>query len=186
MALPKANSDLISPADYLTGENDGSVRHEYIDGRVFAMAGASERHSIIKLNVAGIFNQSVTEPCRVFDGDMKLEVNLSTGTRFYYPDIFVSCAPGDQGDYVRRDAVLVIEILSPSTARVDRYEKFASYMSLPMLQEYVLIDQSVPLVEVFRRRSAWEREAFRMGTSVTFESVKQTMTLDQIYRRITF
>ena len=186
MALPKANSDLISPADYLTGENDGSVRHEYIDGRVFAMAGASERRSIIKLHVAGIFNQSVTEPCRVFDGDMELEANLSTGTRFYYPDIFVSCAPGDQGDYVRRDAVLVIEILSPSTARVDRYEKFASYMSLPMLQEYVLIDQSVPLVEVFRRRSAWEREAFRMGTSVTFESVKQTMTLDQIYRRITF
>ena len=186
MAQPKVSSDLISPADYLAGENDGNVRHEYIDGRVFAMAGASEAHSIIKMNVTRAFDASLFDRCRVFDGDMKLEVNLSTGTRFYYPDIFVSCAPGDQSDYVRRDAVLVIEILSPSTARVDRYEKFTSYMSLPMLQEYVLIDQSVPLVEVFRRRSAWEREAFRLGTSVTFESVNQTMTLDQIYRRITF
>ena len=186
MAQPKVSSDLISPADYLAGENDGNARHEYIDGRVFAMAGASEAHSIIKLNVTGAFDASIFDTCRVFDGDMKLEVNLSTGTRFYYPDIFVSCAPGDQIDYVRRDAVLVIEVLSPSTARVDRYEKFASYMSLPMLQEYVLIDQSVPLVEVFRRRSAWEREALRLGTSVTFESVNQTMTFDQIYRRITF
>ena len=180
------NSDLIAPADYLAGENDGSIRHEFIDGRVFAMAGASERHSIIKLNVTRAFDGSIFDTCRVFDRDMKLEVKENAGTRYYYPDVFVSCEPGDQSGYVRRDAVLVIEILSPSTARIDRYEKLSAYMTLPMLQEYVLIDQSMPLVEIHRRRNAWQREPFFAGDMVTFESVNQTMTLDQIYRRITF
>lgn len=185
MAQPKANADLMSSGDYLAGENDGNVRHEFVNGRIFAMAGGSERHNIIKLNIAAAFNASVSERCRVFDGDMKLRVADGAETRFYYPDVFVSCEPGDPDGHVRSDAVLVIEVLSPSTARVDRLEKFAAYTTLPMLSEYALVDQSVPKVEVFRRRAAWQREVYGTDDAVDFESIGQTMTVEQIYRRVT-
>ena len=175
----------MSVETYLAGENDGQWRHEFVDGHVFAMAGASERHNVVRLNIAGSLNQSIDEPCRVFDGDMKLRIEQTSDVRFYYPDIFVSCAT-DNDDYVRRDAVLIIEVLSPSTERTDRFEKFQAYTSLPMLSEYVIVEQDVPRLEVYRRRTGWDRELFGAGASVTFESIAQTMTMDQIYRRVRF
>ena len=186
MPQAKKTSDRITVDAYLAGENDGTWRHEFVDGRVFAMAGASERHNGVKLNLAGTFNASVAEPCRVFDGDMKLRIERSDDVRFYYPDVFGACATENLDDYVRHDAILVIEVLSPTTERTDRYEKFAAYTSLPMLSEYVLIEQDIPSVEMYRRRAGWQLEQFGPGAAVTFESIGQTMTLDQIYRRIKF
>ena len=186
MTTAARSSDRLTVEAYLAGENDGQVRHEFVDGRVFAMAGASERHNGVKLNIAGALNASIDEPCRVFDGDMKLRIDQGPDVRFYYPDVFVSCSTGSDDAYVRRDAVLIIEILSPSTERTDRFEKFQAYISLPMLSEYAIIEQDVPRVELHRRRTGWACEVFGPGTSVTFESISQTMTLDQIYRRIRF
>ena len=186
MATAKHTSDKLSIATYLAGENDGQWRHEFVDGRIYAMAGASERHNSVKLNVAGTLNAVVGDPCRVFDGDMKLRIDQPGDVRFYYPDVFVSCATDNENAYVRGDAVLVVEVLSPSTERTDRYEKFAAYTSLPMLSDYALIEQAFARVEMFRRRTGWRLETFEAGSSVTFESIGQTMTLDQIYRRVTF
>ena len=81
---------------------------------------------------------------------------------------------------------MVIEVLSPTTERTDRFEKFEAYTSLPMLSEYALIEQDVPRVELYRRRTGWGLETYGPGESVTFESISQTLTLDQIYRRIKF
>lgn len=186
MAHTRRTSERISVDDYLAGENDGTWRHEYADGLVFAMAGASDRHNGVRLDIAGAFNATVAEPCRVYDGDMKLRVDLGQDIRFYYPDVFVSCATDNEDDYVRRDAVLVIEVFAPSTERTDRYEKFAAYTSLPMLSECALVAQDIPSVELHRRRTGWQREQFGPGTMVTFESIQQSLTLDQIYRRIRF
>lgn len=186
MVQIRRTSERMSIAEYLGGENDGSRRHEFVDGLIYAMAGASERHSIVKLNIAGPLNALLDEPYRVFDGDMKLRLDQANDIRFYYPDVFVSCATDNDDDYVRRDAVLIIEVLSPSTERTDRYEKFNAYTSLPTLSEYVLVEQDVPSLEVYRRRTNWLRETVGPGETVTFESIGQTMTLDQIYRRIEF
>ena len=96
MAQVKSATDLLSVEEYLAAENDGTWRHEFVNGMVYAMVGASERHNVIKLNVAGLLNSAISEVCRVFDGDMKLQVHDAGETRFYYPDIYVSCDEGDE------------------------------------------------------------------------------------------
>jgi len=153
---------------------------------VYAMAGASERHNIIKLNVAGFLNSAVAETCRVFDGDMKLLIQHGEECRFYYPDVFVSCDGNDDEQYFRNSAVLVIEVLSPTTKRLDRYEKFEAYKTLSSLLEYVLIDQEMPKIEIFRRSQSWQREVFFPEQAVRFDSAGLTLTFEQIYRRVTF
>jgi Uma2 family endonuclease len=179
-ALGKLNA--ISVADYLSGEIQANVRHEFVNGRVFAMAGASRRHNTIKLNISGALNAFLSAPCRVYDGDVKLQVTSLNDERYYYPDVFVTCEAA-RDEYTCFDATLVVEVLSPTTERTDRYEKFCAYMSVPSLQEYVLVDQTGPLVEVFRRRANWVVDVFGPGDMVTFETVGHTMTVEQIYRR---
>lgn len=176
----------ITVEGYLLGENDGTWRHELVGGRISAMAGASERHNTVQLNLAGAFNRDMSGPRRVFSGDMKLRVENGNDVRFYYPDVFVSCAGSTDDGYVRRDAILIVEVLSPSTERPDRYEKFAAYKSLPMLSEYVLLAQDMPSVEVYRRRANWLVEMYGPGDVVMFESIGQKMTVAQIYNRVTF
>jgi Uma2 family endonuclease len=185
MANAQKQPSTIELDTYLDGEKLSSTRHEFVRGRVYAMAGASERHSVIKLNLASAFNGTVAEDCRVFDGDIKLRIERGDDVRFYYPDVFVSCEASDD-DYWRLDAVLIVEVLSRTTERSDRYEKFAAYTALTTLSEYVLVEQDTPSVEVFRRRTGWQVETFGPGTSVTFESIGETMSLDAIYRRIKF
>jgi Uma2 family endonuclease len=190
MALAKLNSDespdLLSVSDYLAGENDGSAKHEYVAGQLYGMAGATERHNRISLNVASLLDTALSDDCAAFSGDFKLRIDGAEDTRFYYPDIFVSCGASDDQSYFRKDAVLVVEVLSRTTERYDRFEKFHAYQRLPSLQEYVLIAQEFPKVEVFRRRSAWVREAFRPEDTITLESINQTLTFEQIYRRVSF
>ena len=186
MAQTKQAPDLISAAEYLANENEGTRRHEFVNGMVYAMAGGTERHNVIKLNVAGLLNTTVSEDCRVFDGDMKLHIKNDPDEQYYYPDVFVSCGPADDLLYGRDDAVLVIEVLSKTTERADRYEKFAAYKTVPSLIDYVLIEQLFPRVEVFRRSSGWQREVFHRGDAVHLESLDQTLTFEQIYRRVHF
>ena len=186
MAQVKTTSDLMSVDDYLAGENDGTWRHEFLNGMVYAMAGASERHNVIKLNVAGPIDSALGDTCRVFDGDMKLHVVSDEETRFYYPDVFVSCDEADDSQYFRSDAELVIEVLSPTTRRADRYEKFDAYKKLASLAEYGLIEQEFPQVEIFRRKTGWRREVYQPGDVVMLESINQSLSFEQIYRRIKF
>ncbi|MFY0612255.1 MAG: Uma2 family endonuclease [Hyphomicrobiaceae bacterium] len=186
--MPQVNVayDLMTVEDYLAAENDGSWRHEFIDGMVYAMAGASERHSVIKVNVIGLLNVMIAQECRVFDGDMKLRITQEETTRFFYPDVFVSCTPPDDTQYFREDASLIIEVLSPSTQRIDRYEKMPVYKALPSLSEYVLVEQDFPKIEIFRRRTGWRREVLEPDDPITLESIGQTLNFNQVYRRIDF
>ena len=186
MAQPKPASDLLSVEDYLTGENDGTRRHEFVDGFVYAMAGASERHNFVTGDVFSVLNLALTSECRAFSGDMKLRVQDLEASRFYYPDVFVSCGPGDETQYFRSDAVLVIEVLSETTRRADRYEKFDAYKRLPSLAEYALIEQEFPQVEIFRRKHGWRREVYQTGDIVMLDSIHQSLTFEQIYRRVKF
>ena len=181
MAHPRAASSRLTPEEYLLGENDGQTRHEYVDGDIYAMAGASEAHGILKLNLAVWLHSRVPQGCRLFDGDMKLRVDATEDLRFYYPDLFVSCGTHDLKQYVRSDAVLVIEILSASTERVDRYEKLKAYTSLPTLVEYVLVDQTMPKIDIFRRRTGWVRETFGLNDHIELQSIHQMIEAKIIY-----
>src|SRR5437763_306254 len=156
MSLPKERFSL-SIADYLAGERDGEVRHEYVSGQAYAMAGASARHNRIAGNIFGRLNEHLDgADCEPFISDMKIRVAPDL---FYYPDVVVTCdAPG--GDpYYRTEPRLIVEVLSPTTERTDRHEKLAAYKNCPCVQEYALVSQAGMMVELHRRSGGdWQTE----------------------------
>ncbi len=176
----------VSAADYLAAENDGSWRHEFVNGAVYAMAGASDRHNLVRLNLAAILLGHVAEPCQVFTAEMKLRIKSNVDERYYYPDVFVTCDPKDRERYTRDHAVLVVEVLSPTTERTDRTEKSEAYKRIPSLVEYGLLSQEAVELELFRRRTEWQREFYQRDNTVTFESVNLTLSVSQLYRGVGF
>ena len=179
---PNANTTLIAIDDYLDGERDSAIRHEYVDGEVYAMVGASDRHGLITLNLAGALSQRLPDRCQVFMSDMKVRIQAGERDFFYYPDVLVSCDPHDRESYYRQFPCLVIEVLSPPTARLDRFEKFMFYRCLDSLEEYLLVSQDYRQVEVFRRADQWRASTYIEG-EVPLHSVDLAVAIDAIYRR---
>jgi Uma2 family endonuclease len=171
---------------YLSDENVQFQRHEFVAGFVYAMAGASEGHADIKLNIAAWLKSRVPKGCRVFDGDLKLRIEAGSSVHFYYPDIFVSCGPRDRTQLFRTDATLVIEILSPTTQRTDRGEKSTVYGNVPSLEEYVLVSQDRAQVEVRRRKSDWVPEHYDLADTIELTSIHQQLPVAVIYDEIEF
>ncbi|MBU0654569.1 MAG: Uma2 family endonuclease [Gammaproteobacteria bacterium] len=175
--------DYISVEDYLAGERDSEVKHEYVDGQVYAMAGASVRHNLIAGNLyALLWNHLRDASCFPLTSDMLLKTNK---TKFRYPDLMVVCE-GDSSDddYIREQPVLVVEVLSRSTRRKDKTEKRTEYLALPSVQEYVLVEQEYAEVEVQRRRSHWQPEYFYLGQELMLESVNVSLSIEELYRRV--
>ena len=174
----------VTPDDYLAKEQIGVVRHEFVNGAVYAMSGASAAHNLIRGNASAYLLGNVPEPCFVFSAEMKLQVKTNEEERYYYPDVFVSCDPSDSASHIGRSAVLVIEVLSPTTERIDRTEKFEAYARKAELLEYGLLSQEAMELELFRRRTKWQRELFLADDVVTFESIGVTTNVSQFYRRV--
>jgi len=150
----------LTEEEYLENERHSDVRHEYLAGLVYAMAGASDRHNRIALNLASRLNDHLNGgPCEVFIADMKVTVDPLV---YYYPDVVVTCDPPGSDPYVRTQPHLIIEVVSPSTERIDRHEKLFAYRRVSSVQEYVLVLQDRMQVEVYRRQSEdeWSREIF--------------------------
>ncbi|MDQ3712256.1 MAG: Uma2 family endonuclease [Acidobacteriota bacterium] len=178
----------ISVEDYLAGEEISPVKYEYIYGEVYAMAGTSDKHNQIALNIASELNNHLRDsPCQPFIGDIKVRVNPEV---YYYPDVLVSCEDNPENPYFRNKPVLIIEVLSPSTQEIDRREKLLFYQQMPSVQEYAVIEQQKMLVEIHRRQpdGRWITYYFNEGADeeVEFQSVEMTMTLGEIYRRVKF
>jgi Uma2 family endonuclease len=174
----------ISVADYLAGERDSAVRHEYVQGEVYAMAGASDRHNRIALNIASRLNAHVgSGPCEAFMSDMKIKVAPEV---FYYPDVVVTCDPAGGNAYFRTEPRLIVEVISPSTERIDRHEKMAAYKDVPSLQEYVLVMQDEMRVEIYSRKDTeWEASIFTGAEEqLQFASVALAMSVAEIYRNV--
>jgi len=176
----------LSVEDYLIGENDGEIRHEYIYGEVYAMAGSSDRHNQISGNIfVKIFSKiSGSGSCQVFMTDMKLQADAET---FYYPDIFVACDKPDR--YFRREPILIIEVLSPSTESIDKREKLKVYRQIPTLQEYTIIAQDKMSVELHRRNEdgIWIKEMFNSAEEIiNLQSVELNISLSEIYLGVDF
>ena len=174
----------ISAKEYLEIERDATNKHEFVDGIVYAMAGASRRHNLISGDVFRALMNKVAPPCQVFSSDMKVHVKASTTERFYYPDTHVSCSDLDLEDQFNTMPVLVVEVASDSTGGYDRREKFEAYRLLPSLQEYVLVQQTDILVELFRKRTGWLPETFGATDTMMLESIGQSLPVAAFYQRV--
>ncbi|MFI3190672.1 hypothetical protein BCS42_15015 [Crenothrix sp. D3] len=174
-------TDLISVEDYLTGELNSDIKHELIDGYVYAMAGASANHERISGNISRKFgNHLENQPCEPFGSDMKLRIN----SNFFYPDVMVDCHFDNSEPYFTQTPIIIVEVLSKSTRKKDTTLKLLSYINIPSLKEYVLIEQDFVDIQVFRRSEGWIPSHYFLGDEVTFESIGLTLFVEDIYHRV--
>ena len=174
--MRQAPQPLLSVDEYLEGELTSEVRHEYVAGVAYAMVGTSRRHNRIALNLTRRLDDSTRGgPCRVFMSDLK--VRVPTADAFYYPDIAVTCDPGDDQEYYLERPCLIAEVLSPHTEVIDRREKLHAYRTLPSLQTYLLVSQEGPRVEVYRRGGdgAWTRAVLEGADAIELECPRTTI-----------
>ena len=175
--------------DYLAGEETSDVKHEYIAGEVFAMAGPSEEHVTISGNIFAMLRAHVRgSDCRVYIADMKLLVAIEAAENVFYPDVFVTCSPADAAERkLKRDPTLIVEVLSESTEAYDRGAKFAHYRQLESLREYVLIDSRSRSIEVFRRRDqGWLLCPLVPEAPLMLESLEFSCEQDAVYEDVIF
>lgn len=164
----------MSAQDFLAWDETQTVRHEFVAGEVFAMAGAGEAHVTAAGNVYLLLRQHLAgTPCRTFITDMKLRVDAADAV--FYPDVMVTCSATDAADpLVKREPVLLVEVLSPATAAYDRGDKFAAYRKLPSLREYLLVDTDSRRCDLYRKGGdgLWVLHPFEPGQAVTLASVE--------------
>ena len=177
----KKHDYLITEEEYLKWELTNEIKHEYIDGYVYAMAGASKNHDRIAGNVFRKFgNHLENSPCEPFTSDMKVKV----GSKYFYPDAIVVCEDNSQAEYYTESPTIIVEVLSKSSRRMDEKIKRKAYQSITTLQEYVLIEQDFVDVEVCRRSERWISNHYFMGDEVLIESIRLTLPVEEIYARV--
>ena len=171
----------ISVDEYLRIEAHSDVRHEYVCGLLYAMAGASERHILICTNlVIELGTRARRTNCRVLANDMLVQV---AADHFYYPDIVVVCDPADNAPLVKRNPCLIVEVLSPSTTTVDQREKLCVYRQLPGLQTYLMIDRDERRVDRWWRdaNAAWRHTELVDSGALPLMCLPGELTLDETY-----
>jgi Uma2 family endonuclease len=179
----------ISPEEYLETEKSALIRHEYVSGEIYAMAGSSDRHNLICMNLVKMLDDHLLKSeCDVFFLDLKLRADDET---YYYPDVFVACDENPESSYYREKPVLVIEVLSPSTRQIDRREKLKVYRQIPSLNEYAIIEQDKVHIELHRRQAngSWITQFYSDShpeLDVDFQSVNLLTSLGVIYSRVRF
>ena len=176
-----------TPEEYLEIERISPIKHEYLQGQLVAMAGASKAHVIITGNLSALLvNHLRGTGCISYAVDMK--VRLPTLNLFYYSDLAVTCDQRDRAsdeDFILHPK-LIIEVLSDSTEAFDRGDKFSNYKAIAELEEYVLIHQKQILVECFERKSdnLWVPQIYRAGDTIKFTSISFTCAIDILYENL--
>lgn len=182
MGTTPAQHTAISVDEYLAGELNSEVRHEYVGGQVYAMVGASDRHGLLVNALAFALTPAARKTrCQLFTSNMKVRLEIGQQTVFYYPDLLVSCDPDDRATYHRERPCLIVEVLSESTERLDRREKMLAYQTIESLQEYVLVAQDVRRVEVYRRTDHWAPSMHTEGP-VRLVSLDTAVPVEAIYQ----
>jgi Uma2 family endonuclease len=175
---------LLTLDEYLDIEMQSSQRHEYVGGAMHAFAGASEAQNRIALNVAAFLLQATGDgPCRVFIGDMKLQVSEDA---ISYPDVMVTCDPADNDQYIKRSPILVVEVLSPSTVSIDRRENVLAYRGLKELSSYVILHQDAERAIVHERdeHGTWWEISVPAGGSIRIAGLDIDLPMDIVYKGI--
>jgi Uma2 family endonuclease len=190
-ALPQQQPDKMTEAEYLAFERASEMKHEYYNGEIFAMVGASESHNLISVNLIRMISTKLRgKGCKVYPSDMKVKIE---STRLYtYPDLSVMCGEAQfaDGEFdTLLNPAVIIEILSPSTERYDRGKKFQHYREIPSLQEYVLVAQDNPRIERYLRQEngKWElTDAIGIEATIDLTSIDCVLELAEVYEQVTF
>ena len=177
----------LTPEEYLALERTAEYKSEYVAGEIFAMAGASDRHNRISINLTSRLDNKLGDGrCEVFMADMKVWVSE---TVYYYPDVVVACDGPGADEYYRKQPRLIIEVSSPGTERIDRSEKLLAYKQVKSLKEYVIVSQVRVQIEVFRRGRGdrWSPQVLTdLNDELRLESVGLTLMVAAVYRRVRF
>jgi len=188
IVTPPQQPGKMTVEEYLGRESQQEVRHEYVNGQVFAMTGGTIPHNDIALNLYTALRPHLkSRGCRINVSDVKVQV--SPASPYYYPDILVSC---DSQDLNARRLIqypkLVVEVLSPGTEAKDRGEKFTYYQTMPSLQEYVLIDSEKVAVECYRRGEGrmWLYYPYTIGDVLCLKSVEFECAIALLYEGVSF
>ena len=182
-AAPKTG---FSAADYLAWKPAQLDRHEFLDGEVFDMAAAEDRHVTVSMNVAFAPRQHLSgSPCRTYMSDMRLHVAVANS--YFYPDVLVTCSALDLASaMVKTEPKLIVEVLSPGTAACDRGLKFSHYRRLASLEEYVLVDLGTRSTDCFRKRDdgLWVLHPFARCELVLLASVALELSAEQLFAEV--
>jgi Uma2 family endonuclease len=172
--------------EYLAAEANSPIKQEYRDGHIYAMAGASDTHVTISLNLASILRNHLRgSGCRTYMSDMR--VNLATRNSYYYPDVLVTCNPIDRElTHYKQHPCLIIEVLSTTTEAFDRGDKFTDYQQLESLQEYVLVSQTRQRVDYFKRspQGLWVLQSYYLGDILELTSINCSIPVVDIFEDV--
>ncbi len=187
--IPPDNTAYLSEADYLAGEKLAEIRHEYVNGQTYAMAGSSRRHNRITVNITALLNPLTRgTACEVYSSDVK--VRASKRKSFYYPDVVLTCSPDNADAYYVEQPCLIVEVTSKSTDWKDRSEKLLAYQALDSLQAYLIVAQDKPHVTFYYRQAddgAWWVAAFEaLEQTITLPCLDTPLALADIYASVDF
>jgi Uma2 family endonuclease len=178
-----AQKSIFSASDFLAWDATQTVRHEFFNGEVFAMAGGTDAHSIVSGNVyMALRHHLAGTPCRVFNSDVKLQVEQANS--FFYPDVFVTCSSEDAHQpLLKNKPELIVEVLSESTAAYDRGRKFEAYRKLPTLREFVIVDPTARQAETYRKgeEGLWVLHPFAFGQGLELTCFDLKITAAQLF-----
>jgi Uma2 family endonuclease len=186
-AVPRC--DLVSVEDYLAAELVSPVKHEYLGGVVYAMAGARNLHNFIKANILGaLLNRLRGKKCRPYDSDTKIRVQYPTHVRFYYPDTSVICRSNPMTESFQDEPAVIVEVLSKRTRRIDGGEKKDAYLTIASLSAYLLVEQELAMVVVFRRTEhGFVREVYEgLDSVIPLQEIEIDLPLADIYEAVEF
>ena len=189
MSTAAANAPFISEEEYLETELRSEFKREYLGGVVYAMAGASEPHNIIAMNLyAGLHRRLRGKSCQPFGSDMKVRLLPLDSTYYYYPDAMIACDPADSGHGWRERPSALFEIISEDTRRIDEREKRLAYLQLASLQAYVRIEQDRAEVVIERRTpEGWRSERLSgLESVVRLPALEIELPLAELYERVKF
>ncbi len=190
---------LMSVQEYLAFERESEIRHEYVDGEIFAMSGASRKHNRISWNVVEALGPQLRGgDCEGFVSDMRVRIPATsslprrgTDDKFTYPDVVVVCGEAqmeeEEGLEILLNPTLIVEVLSPSTEDYDRGRKFAYYRSIPSLQLYLLAAQDRVHVERFERQESglWVLyETDDPAETLELPAIGASLALEDVYYRV--
>jgi Uma2 family endonuclease len=179
--------EFLSLKQYFEMEQDGWRMHEYVAGEIYDIAGPSQAHEIISMNIAGsLYGHLRDRPCRIYSGRRELQFKCQGDDYVYRPDVWVACGEtrDAKGLYVD-EPLLVVEVLSPSTARIDRREKVQTYREVPSIEEYVLVTQRPASVVTYRRAQQWRPQALDSTADVLdLRSVGLALPVSRIYKGV--
>jgi Uma2 family endonuclease len=166
--------------EYLEFEMASPLRHEFVDGEVYVIEGASRRHSRVVANIATLLHSAAAGgTCEVHSQGFRLRV----GDDMYYPDVMVGCSASDTHDLWALEPCLLVEVTSPSTARIDRTNKLQAYRGIPSLRAYLIVEQAWRRIVRHWRADggAWHVEELLGDGAITLPCPEIVLTLDQLY-----